>query len=92
MSDTKQDYFYGTSESGWTMWEGSKSLSDMGFDLGDEVNVSFTLMKQEGDYASKNFFVIPETPIGVLGAVFAMLAALALVATYNNPFPKSVTH
>jgi hypothetical protein len=92
VSDMKQDYFYGPSESGWTVWEGSESLSDLGFDLGDEVNVSFTLMNQEGDYTSKNFFVIPETPIGVLSAVLAMLAALALVAIHKNPFPKSSTH
>jgi hypothetical protein len=87
MSDLKQDYFYCTSESGWTVWEGSKSLSGMGFNPGDEVNISFTLMKQEGDYTSKNLFVIPETPVGVLGAVFAMLAALALIAMHKKPFP-----
>ena len=43
--------FYGTIGVGWTVWEGSKALSVIGVNLGDEIYLVFYLTSSEGDVA-----------------------------------------
>jgi hypothetical protein len=58
LSDNYSTYFHGPLGVDWIVWEGSTSLSALGFSLGDEVNVSFTLSIMDGDVSQIGTFTL----------------------------------
>jgi len=60
ISDNFSTYFYGPLDVDWIVWEGSSPLSDLGFSLGDEVYVSFTLSMMEGDLLQGTYTLSPK--------------------------------
>ena len=58
ISDSYYRYFYDVLGVDWIVWEGSEALSALGFKVGDEVYVAFTLMITEGDFSQIGTFTL----------------------------------
>ena len=70
--DTSTSQFWSALGGGWTVWEGSKALSDIGVGVGDEIYVMFYLSLSEGDVAPNEGYGTNSVPAPVGGEVFAI--------------------
>lgn len=61
---------------GWTVWEGSKPLSEMGVRVGDDVYLAFSLSSTEGDVAPNDGYstYIIRGPVGGEGEIISVSA------------------